>query len=491
MSNAREVEAAIRSLVKPGGLRAMMLFSEWGTGKTHLVQNFFKTQTVQDELKGAGLTYAYVSLFGAESLAEVRRRLTIAALDSKDHVVLKTAKRLGGIIPAATKIAGVDLDVSSLGDLASDYIQRKVVRDLFVCIDDLERAERLEVREVLGLIAELIEQLGSRCVLIFNRHKLADERVTALDASQEKVFDLSVEYQPSVADNLTYGFANASDRTRAKPAFETFRNGNIRIMRRAAWVLQTLRDNGGEEAAVWPQMVQHAAVLTILRYAHSTEVPDLTKALEGSSIAQRIFNEDAKGDFPDNVQKFMDELEFEPAPYDPVIISLLTTGALDRAVLAAAVTAAREKLAQRAANAVYHQFWEELRSGFLATPADFIDRLKQFFVTTEEQLHPAELAQVADLLLSLEPSEANKQMVAAKFAARFLNVSPASRVASLDRFPASSPRRYTMPCHTSTRKADQHSRTLFRESLAPTRIGIPNSFASSSASQIRRSRNTW
>lgn len=436
MSNAREVEAAITSLIKPGGLRAMMLFSEWGTGKTHLVQNFFKTQTAQEKLKDARLTYAYVSLFGAESLAEVRRRLTVAALNAKGHSVLKTVSRLGGFAPAATKIVGLDIDVSSLGDLASDYIQQKVVRDLFVCIDDLERADQLEVREVIGLVAELIEQLGSRCVLIFNRQKLAEPRAAALDASQEKVFDLSVEYRPSVADNLTHGFANTSDRSLAKPAFETFRNGNIRIMRRAAWVLQTLREGGGEDAAIWAQMVQHAAVLTILKFAYSTAVPDLTKALEGSSAVMRIFNEDAKGDFPDEVQKFLDELEFEPAPYDAVIIALLSTGALDKAVLMSAVTAAKEKLEKRTANVAYHNFWEELRNGFSANPADFMSRLKSFVTATEEQLSPAELAQVADLLLAVDPSDANKQMVAAKFAARFLNVPIAARVASLDRFPA-------------------------------------------------------
>ena len=121
MSNAHGIEAAIASLLKPGGLRAMMLFSEWGTGKTHLVQSYSKSATAREKLAEAKLTYAYVSLFGADSLAEVRRRLTVAALKSKGHAVLRTVRRLGGLLPDSTTIAGVDIDVGSLGDLASDY----------------------------------------------------------------------------------------------------------------------------------------------------------------------------------------------------------------------------------------------------------------------------------------------------------------------------------------------------------------------------------
>ena len=436
MSNAQGIEAAIASLIKPGGLRAMMLFSEWGTGKTHLVREYFKTATAKEKLAEAKLTYAYVSLFGADSLAEVRRRLTVAALQSKGHTVLRTVKRLGGLLPDSTSIAGVDFDVSSLGDLASDFIQERVVRDLFVCLDDLERADQLEVSEILGLIAELTEQLDSKCVLIFNRSKLADARVAVLDASEEKVFDLSVEYHPSIGENLSHGFANAHDRAHAKPAFEAFRNGNIRIMRRTAWVLQTLRENGGEDATIWPQMVRHAAVLTILKHAYSTTVPDLPKAVAGTSQILRLFGQKTPGLFPEDVRAFLDELEFETAPYDTVILELLESGTLAGTALEAAVAAGREQHAKRTANVEHFRLWEVLRNGFSAAPAEFTARLKRFVAGPNEQVGLAEMAQLCDLLLQLDSSEENRRIVAAKFAAHFLHIPPETRAAALANYPA-------------------------------------------------------
>lgn len=88
------------------------------------------------------------------------------------------------------------------------------------------------------------------------------------------------------------------------------------------------------------------------------------------------------------------------------------------------------------ANAEYHRFWDELRNGFVPNPVDFTRRLKSFVAATNDQINPGELAQVCDLLLELEPSAENRRTVTDKFAARFLHVSPESRLTSLDKFPA-------------------------------------------------------
>jgi hypothetical protein len=436
MNTATDVKTAISSVIAPGGLRAMTLFSEWGTGKTYLVQRFFETKDAETKLKDAKLGFAYVSLFGAESIAEVRRRLTVAALKNSPHPILSKATLLGRIIPEKVSAKGVNVDVSKLGTLASEYIQDTVTRNLFVCIDDLERADQLSIQDLLGLVAELTEQRDCKCLLVFNRNKLSTDQTKKLTINEEKVFDLSVEYQPAIIDNLLHGFVDAKDRELAKHAFETFKNANIRIMKRAAWVLRALRENGAYDPLLWPKIVQHGAILTLLKHAHSAEIPNLADALDGTNEVARLFGEKDDEKIPASIRTPLDELQFEATPYDPIIIRLLEAGSLNKKDLDTAIEGARATEEKKKAQKELHSFWAELRAGFVKDSAHFVARLKKFLAESKDQISRAELAQICDLLLAIEPTAENKDLVAAKLAPIFLHVKVADRSASLDKFPA-------------------------------------------------------
>lgn len=414
----------------------MTLFSEWGTGKTYLVQRFFETKEATGKLQGQKLHFAYVSLFGAESVAEVRQRLCVASLKGSHHPFLKKASFWGRAVPEKASAKGVSVDLSKLGTLAAGYVQDYVTRDLFVCIDDLERAGKLSAQDLFGLVAELTEQRGCKCLLVFNRSKLSDEQTKTLIVNEEKVFDLNVEYQPSVADNLVHGFIDKGDRAFAARAFTTFRNGNIRVMKRAAWVLRTLRENGASELKLWPKVVEHSAVLTILKHSHSAEVPNLADAVKETSELTRLFDKEGTGKIPAEIRSRLDELQFEATPYDPIVIRLLETGSLNKKDLAVAMDEARSKDEQKNIQTEFHSFWNELRSGFVKDPGPFAARLQKFVAESTDKLSRGELAQVCDLLLEIDPSPENKSIVVTRLGPIFIHVPKEVRLDSLNQFPA-------------------------------------------------------
>jgi hypothetical protein len=324
-------EEIVSSFVGDPDIGALALFGAWGTGKTYLVQRFFKTKEATELMAPQKLRYAYVSLYGLESLAEVRKRIFLSGVGGRFGGLLGTADKIRKGVSRSATVAGVALDLTSIGDVASDFIQERSLKNLVICIDDLERCgKNLAIHDVCGLIAEFTESRNSKCIVLFNREKLREDDVRKLDEQNEKIFDLSIEYRPSVAENLGIGFQDAADRKLAQQAFEEFGNANIRIMKRVCWALRAVRNSNAKHLdEIWPSVVQHVAVLTILKHAHSEVVPDLREIMKGTSDAMRIFDkEQGDGKLPERIRGILDELHFEGDQFDDSLITLLTTGKL-------------------------------------------------------------------------------------------------------------------------------------------------------------------
>ena len=114
-NRTKTVTHAFASLAKDEYLLSIALSGAWGTGKTYLVKKF--TEAHGETLQRAKLKFAYVSLFGVQSLAEVRTRLAAAAIETESRVSLSTLGKkliLKGLISGE---AG-GFDISKVGDIA-------------------------------------------------------------------------------------------------------------------------------------------------------------------------------------------------------------------------------------------------------------------------------------------------------------------------------------------------------------------------------------
>jgi Cdc6-like AAA superfamily ATPase len=150
---------------------------EWGVGKT------FLWRSVLDDLrksKGLSLTrYSYVSLFGLNSLDDVRSSLfeNMEWLDQDPTNFAQQgkagAKALAARAKKLSELAGalpwVGRTFTKARSLYFSLIQNQIV-----CIDDLDRrSENLGVKDVLGLISFLREHRGCKVALLLNSEKLS------------------------------------------------------------------------------------------------------------------------------------------------------------------------------------------------------------------------------------------------------------------------------------------------------------------------------
>jgi hypothetical protein len=86
------------------------------------------------------------------------------------------------------------------------------VRDTLICLDDIERrGQGLEIQHVFGLVSMLKEERNCRVVLIFNDSFLTSPEAGDFNRSREKLFDLELEFSPSVEEAFSYGFLSQTD----------------------------------------------------------------------------------------------------------------------------------------------------------------------------------------------------------------------------------------------------------------------------------------
>lgn len=183
--------------------KVVFLTGGWGEGKTYQWR-----LALSDALATtAPPKYAYVSLFGINSLADARRRLSeefVAAiripgedgsLGNKVSELSKTARYMQGLklLPLVPFLGKADALLNELSF--------SVVRNAVICIDDIERkGSSLSIIDILGLASFLKEERDCRVILIANNAKFAGPDAAAAQSFLEKVVDEHVHFAPSVEE---------------------------------------------------------------------------------------------------------------------------------------------------------------------------------------------------------------------------------------------------------------------------------------------------
>lgn len=183
----------------------LALTGAWGTGKTYAWREALLTH--KDNIKFK--QYCYVSLFGINSMSELRMSLftkSVAVATLGKKLDLDTINEHWGPI-AKDWLKGQyerfgpmmrSLPHGSSVSLGLEALAPSAVRDTLVCFDDFERQTTITAEDVLGLITELSEERGCKVALIFNAEQLGAK--DAYRAYREKAIDFEVLYAPTVQE---------------------------------------------------------------------------------------------------------------------------------------------------------------------------------------------------------------------------------------------------------------------------------------------------
>ncbi len=188
------IDEAIRFYLISDDDQAFQIDGPWGTGKTYYIQN-----TAKKLIEENGYRTIYVSLSNMQDLAEIKSEVSIQIL-----ATLGTAKQVGY---QATKAVTNSLElIKNLGFSQAELLKQpakefgKKFRDhmlknidykkyLFI-FDDLERMpKKIDIQQVFGYIANLLEQNRSKVIIISNQ-----ERINDLADKKEKIINKTISF---------------------------------------------------------------------------------------------------------------------------------------------------------------------------------------------------------------------------------------------------------------------------------------------------------
>lgn len=202
-----QVKTEIRAFLRDKAPRVLCIRGKWGVGKTHLWKEALKEGQQNREV--ALPFYCYVSLFGLQTVDEVRQVIFENRLPTDRQLVEPTVESVisnikrctGSALQLASRVSNyvhvpyVDKYFTNLAGGFRQIVSMSVTETI-VCFDDFER-KKLSSKDLLGLISQLREQRRCKAVIILNEDGLQDAERSEFQHYFEKSIDKLLEFSPS------------------------------------------------------------------------------------------------------------------------------------------------------------------------------------------------------------------------------------------------------------------------------------------------------
>ena len=215
------VENEIRRFLSSSEREVICVRGKWGVGKTYAWKRY-----VQDARAAGTIAlarYSYVSLFGVNSLDELKYAVFENSVKSSNAGAEPNLNSLGSNTTAAIEtFVRKSVKVIQQTPVLKNYIGGippvwfASVDSTVVCIDDFERRGRsLAVRDVFGLINNLKEMKKCKICLILNDEDLQEgEEASDFGKYLEKVVDTTLKFDPSPEDCARIALIETSEITK-------------------------------------------------------------------------------------------------------------------------------------------------------------------------------------------------------------------------------------------------------------------------------------
>ncbi|MFL1475470.1 P-loop NTPase fold protein [Pseudomonas grimontii] len=378
-----QVEKALHDFAVNRMGSAIVLKGEWGTGKTYL----WNSVIAKNRSNFARVNYSYVSLFGINSLADLKRSVFENTVPSKSagdvttkNSVVENIKKLDfsdGVV-GLRKIFGYGREakipfVGSFGGVI-DSIQYSLVTETIICIDDFERrGNSLSARDVLGLVSNLIEKKNCSVILILNEGSLKpdDEFFTY----SEKVFDYEIVFSPSVQESASLVFSPSGEARKivSENAIKLKIN-NVRLLKKIDYFAGLLHErlNGCNEL-VQRQAYRTLPLAVLSIYGGNSAGVDIDFLLtyQGSLSGYRMPDDDRS---PEEIKLFAEiDLKIEylhdygfssTDEFDVAIINLVRKGYADDQSMRDLVVALEVKIKHDEDIALLQKAWNVFHASF-------------------------------------------------------------------------------------------------------------------------------
>ncbi|PKH33477.1 MULTISPECIES: hypothetical protein [unclassified Shewanella] len=199
------VKEQIRRFLSSDTPEVLAIKGDWGVGKTYSWERYIEEFKHECVLK----SYSYVSLFGINSIAELKQTTFLNTIDTKQigesPNIKGYSKKVADLIKD-TKIPYVSKYVGGIGSLINSLSQLAMNKTI-VCFDDLERhSNGISIKDFMGLVSFFKEQKGCKVVLLLNE-QAGDATFEDYRKYKEKIVDRQLHFEPTAGQCFDTMFA--------------------------------------------------------------------------------------------------------------------------------------------------------------------------------------------------------------------------------------------------------------------------------------------
>lgn len=401
--STEQVKNEIRRFLKAEDKLALCLSGKWGVGKTHtwdtLLTAAFKDATVRPP------RYAYVSLFGLETLSDVRRSVfentvEAAAFSEKERLEATFSSVSERLAQLSSKwragigmIRGIPVVADYGGLVEAGFLD---VRNQIVCFDDLERmSDGLDLKDVLGLISFLKEKKNCKVVLLLNSEALEGQNAEDFRVQLEKVIDINLTFAPTASEAVAIAvpdrttlltqmvaeYAAKLEITNIRTIFKL-----LRICGRLEEVLE-----GYDERIIKQSF--HSACLFGFAIYQPTEAPPIDAILKHRPYAELFGDREERT--PEEIQhsELLSRYGFLTADgLGLVVFDCIRSGFYDEASLRREADVLTGRLELKDQDAAFSKVWDIYHGSFDDNADAFATELKQSIRDNAEAISPANLS---------------------------------------------------------------------------------------------------
>lgn len=291
-----KLQKRLRELLTSNQSFGIALNGKWGVGKTVFWNNFIKKKLSHDQKT------AYISLFGQENLQQIKNNLLLQ-IYTQNGFIKQIKDKVGSF-----KLYGMDIS------LALSWFEKKDFKNAIVCFDDFERiSDKLELKDVLGLISELKEQKKCIVVMILNKDELDDKDFSKY---KDKIVDYDLNYEPTPKESFELVKTELiTFHDYALEYFQTHNINNIRIMKRVinalndySYLEDLLKDYKGIEREIIENILEISTINAIDLSVDFKKLSKYSNPYDWDEIKNREHGQSSKE--KPKIQKYDELLEY-------------------------------------------------------------------------------------------------------------------------------------------------------------------------------------
>ncbi|MEH2087549.1 hypothetical protein [Nostoc sp.] len=393
---------------------------KWGVGKTFTWNKFLKD--AQQESKITLKRYAYVSLFGCNSLDNLKFTIFEQVIDTGSiglkpsiETFRKSAESLSNSIGRKSiKFLQWLPNVKNIS-LALETVSFLSINKTIICIDDIERkGDGLKIRDVLGLILLLKEQKDCKIIIILNDESLNEKEDNELKIYREKVIDMELLFNPTPKECAEIAIpSDCFYSSKIKEFSNTLAINNIRIIRKILRLSSQLKPllNGYE-----PELLHQALhTMTLFAWCYfqkgNDKVPDYEYV---KKIGYKMYGLDDKEETDQEKEWKVSLRNYSyqsTDEFDLEIAKAIESGFFDEIALLAEAKKLNAKIIANKSEKSFSEAWRKYHDTFDSNEEELITSLYESFKENAKYISPTNLNGTVRLLRDLNENEKANEII--------------------------------------------------------------------------------